>query len=60
VPTVIDLSAVAPELGKTYEAMVVPRDIDNVIKHYARVISRALNRVLIPTLSEEEVEKLRF
>jgi spore protease len=60
VPTVIDLSAIAPEIGKTYEAMVVPRDIDNMINHFAKIISKALNRVLIPTLSEEEIEKLRF
>ena len=40
--------------------MVVPRDIDNMICHFAKVISKALNRVLIPSLSEEEIEKLRF
>jgi spore protease len=59
-PTVIDLSSIAPEIGKTYEAMVVPRDIDNMINHFARVISRALNKILIPTLSESEIEKLKF
>jgi hypothetical protein len=37
----------------------VPRDIDNIIAHFSKVISKALNRVLIPTLTEEEVERLR-
>ncbi|MDR2559204.1 MAG: GPR endopeptidase [Oscillospiraceae bacterium] len=62
VPTVVDLSSIAPEIGKNLEseAMVVPRDIDNMISHFAKVISKALNRVLIPTLTEEEVEKLKF
>ena len=60
VPTVIDLSAIAPEIGETYEAMVVPRDIDNMINHFAKVISKALNRALIPSLTEEEIERLRF
>lgn len=62
VPTVIDLSSIAPETSKKFsgEVMVVPRDIDNMICHFAKVISKALNRVLIPSLSEEEIEKLRF
>jgi hypothetical protein len=56
---VTDLSSIAPDIGKTCEAMVVPRDIDNVINHFAKVISKALNRALLPMLSEEEIEKLR-
>jgi spore protease len=60
VPTVIDLSSLCPEIGKYFESMVVPRDIDSIINHFAKVISKALNRVLIPTLTEAEVEKLRF
>jgi spore protease len=60
VPTVIDLFSIAPDVGETYEAMVVPRDIDSVVNHFAKVISKALNRVLIPTLTESEIEKLRF
>jgi len=60
IPTVIDLSSIAPDIGKTYEAMVVPRDIDAVISHFAKVIAKALNNALIPTLSEAEIEKLRF
>jgi spore protease len=59
-PTVIDLSSLAPKIGKTYEAMVVPRNIDTIIFHFAKVISKALNNVLIPTLTEEEAERLRF
>jgi spore protease len=61
-PTVIDLSSLAPEVGKILEneAMVVPRDIDSMINHFAKVISKALNSVLIPALSEAEIEKLRF
>jgi spore protease len=59
VPTVIDLSSLCPEAAKDFESMVVPRDIDNIISHFAKVISKALNRVLIPTLTEGEVEKLR-
>ena len=60
VPTVIDLSVLAPAIGKTYEAMVVPRDIDNTITHFAKVVSKALNRSLIRSLNEDEIEKLRF
>lgn len=53
-PFVIDYKA---ECGTL---MLVPRDIDIVINHYAKVISKALNRALIPGLTEEEIEKLRF
>jgi len=60
VPTVIDLSSLCPGIDKKHEAMVVPRDIDAIITHYVKVISTALNRVLIPSLSDNEVEKLRF
>ncbi|MCL2638479.1 MAG: GPR endopeptidase [Oscillospiraceae bacterium] len=62
VPTVIDLSSICPGITDSFggEAMVVPRDIDSVINRFAKVISRALNRVLVPTLTEEEIEKLRF
>jgi len=37
---------------------VVPYDIDNVISHYARVISVAINNTLNPTLDKEDVEML--
>jgi spore protease len=60
VPTVIDLSSLCPEVGRDFESMVVPRDIDNIVAHFAKVISGALNRVLISGLSESEIEKLRF
>jgi spore protease len=61
-PTVIDLSSIAPDFvkSKTCEAMVVPREIDNIIAHFSKIISKALNRVLLSTLSEAEAEKLRF
>jgi len=48
VPTVIDVD----------DDMLVPRDIDVVISHYARVISGAVNRTLNPGLSESEIEQL--
>jgi spore protease len=38
--------------------MVVPRNIDVIINHYARVISSAINRVLNPGLNESEIEGL--
>ncbi|MCL2018172.1 MAG: GPR endopeptidase [Oscillospiraceae bacterium] len=60
VPTVIDLSSIAPNIGKTCEAMVVPRDIDVMISHFAKVVARTVNRVLLPMLTENEIEKLRF
>jgi spore protease len=60
VPTVIDLSSLCPEAAKDFESMVVPRDIDNIVMHFSKVISKALNKILIPTLSESEIEKLRF
>ncbi len=61
VPTVIDLSGVLSEPNKTdFEGMVMPRNIDLTIKHFSKVISRALNIVLNPTLEIDEIEKLLF
>jgi len=42
----------------TNSYFVVPHDIDNVISHYARVISTAINNTLNPTLDKTEVEML--
>jgi len=48
VPTVIDIN----------KDMLVPRNIDVIINHYARVISGAINRTLNPGLDESEIEQL--
>ncbi len=56
VPTVIDLDTISPE--RTEKFMVTPRDIDGVITHYAEVLAEALNSVLNPTLTADELEQL--
>ena len=56
VPTVIDWHS--PETPDAVPFMVVPRDIDSVIAHYARVIGAAINSTLNPELTEEEVAEL--
>jgi spore protease len=48
VPTVIDMN----------NDMLVPRDIDVIVNHFARVISGAVNRALNPNLDESEIERL--
>jgi spore protease len=48
VPTVIDHQ----------EMMLVPRDIDLIVAHYAKVISGAVNLTLNPALDESEIEQL--
>jgi spore protease len=61
VPTVIDLASLTEdEKAKSYTGMVVPRDIDLVIRHFSKVISRALNRTLNPSLTDSELEGLLF
>lgn len=61
VPTVIDLESLTDNRQlKKAGAMVVPRDIDITINHYAKVISKALNSSLNPSLSPEELELLLF
>jgi spore protease len=57
VPTVIDWQGGD---GEPEPLMVTPRDIDAVINHYAKIIAKALNKVLIPSLTEGEIERLRF
>ena len=56
VPTVIDLDTISSE--RTEKFMVTPRDIDGVITHYAEVLAEALNSVLNPTLTADELEQL--
>jgi len=59
VPTVIDWhSAGAEPTSSEVPFMVVPRDIDVIINHYAKVIGGAVNRVLNPALDESEIEGL--
>jgi spore protease len=48
VPTVIDIN----------EDLLVPRNIDVLINHFARIISAAFNKVLNPNLDESDIEKL--
>lgn len=38
--------------------MVTPRNIDQLIRHAARLLSLSINRALQPTLSVEEIEML--
>ena len=55
VPTVIDLSTP----NQQQEAfMMIPRDIDIVIRHFSKVISSAINRALNPSLDEFDIEGL--
>ncbi|MCL1788954.1 MAG: GPR endopeptidase [Oscillospiraceae bacterium] len=56
VPTVIDLSFESNADKGSF--MLVPRDIDLIITHFASVISGALNRALNPSLDESEIETL--
>ncbi|MCL1832068.1 MAG: GPR endopeptidase [Oscillospiraceae bacterium] len=58
VPLVIDM--VRDDSDNTEPFMVVPRDIDVIVNHYARVISAAVNRTLNPELDETEIEQLLF
>ncbi|MCL1881539.1 MAG: GPR endopeptidase [Oscillospiraceae bacterium] len=56
VPTVIDWQEESLISGEPF--MVVPRNIDIIVNHYARVISAAINRTLNPGLNESEIECL--
>jgi hypothetical protein len=62
VPTVIDLRSIAGTCGgaSAEPFMVVPRDIDVLVSHFAKVISSAVNKALNPGLSGEEIERLLF
>jgi spore protease len=56
VPTVIDWQGESRDTSEPF--MVVPRNIDIIISHYARVISAAINKTLNPELDESEIEGL--
>lgn len=55
VPTVIDASVLSENAG---EMMVTPRDIDAVVSRASKVISLAVNKAMLPSLSFEEIECL--
>ncbi|MDR0821667.1 MAG: GPR endopeptidase [Oscillospiraceae bacterium] len=59
VPTVLDLESVAQsdEIARI-KPMVVGRDIDITVRHFAKVISSALNTTLNPNLTAGEIERL--
>lgn len=58
VPTVMDASGLLQKKGKREPMMVTPRNIDQLIRHAARLLSLAINRALQPTLSVEEIGML--
>jgi spore protease len=62
VPTVADTVSVLDgrlkDFGEFYDTVIVPRDIDILINRFAEIIADALNRVLNPSLSKEELERL--
>ena len=55
VPTVIDASTLSESAG---DMMVTPRDIDAVVSRASKVISLAVNKAMLPSLSFEEIECL--
>lgn len=61
VPTVIDLDSLTDGVMLNEAcAMVVPRDIDITVNHFAKVISKAVNRAVNPSLTPKEIERLLF
>lgn len=64
VPTVTDIAAIAgentlSELPEKYRGMIVtPKTIDNLIARTAALVAAAVNRVLHPDLSFEEIQSL--
>lgn len=58
VPTVVDASGLLQKESRTEPMMVTPRNIDQLIRHAARLLSLSINRALQPTLSVEEIEML--
>ncbi|MCL2036682.1 MAG: GPR endopeptidase [Oscillospiraceae bacterium] len=60
VPTVIDMgeSGQTAQDSQSEPFMLVPRNIDVIINHFARVISTSVNRVLNPNLNDAEIEML--
>lgn len=59
VPTVLDLSALAGDAPEYANAMVLDRDVDAQVRHFARVIGDAVNSALNPALTYDEIELLR-
>lgn len=59
VPTVIDLGNIVPDQDKR-GLMVTPQDIDLCIRKYSEIISSAINSVVNPELSPEEINSLLF
>ncbi|MCL2086740.1 MAG: GPR endopeptidase [Oscillospiraceae bacterium] len=57
VPTVADTANVTKDNAFAH-TIIVPREIDMIINRYARTIGSALNRILNPTLSDEEFKQL--
>lgn len=57
VPTVIDASVFSDD-EEANNMMVTPRDIDAVIARASRVLSLAINKALLPSLSFSEIECL--
>lgn len=58
VPTVVDASGLLQKESRMEPMMVTPRNIDQLIRHAARLLSLSINRALQPTLSVEEIEML--
>ena len=59
VPTVIDLGNIVPDEDKR-GLMVTPQDIDLTIRRFSDIISTAVNSVLNPSLSPDEINSLLF
>ena len=58
VPTVVDASGLLQKESRMEPMMVTPRNIDQLIRHAARLLSLSINRALQPTLSVVEIEML--
>ncbi|MBQ3054956.1 MAG: GPR endopeptidase [Oscillospiraceae bacterium] len=65
VPTVVDINTVLYDLAETAQVtlptlsetlMVTPKEIDTLVAEISRIIGYAINRVLQPTLSLEELD----
>ena len=65
IPTVVDASTLIADLcpqcedfSATQTMMVTPRDIDNICAIGSKIISRAINYALQPSLSHDEIDAL--
>ena len=59
VPTVIDMGSIIPDEEKR-GLMVTPQDIDLVIRRFSDIISAAVNSVINPSLTPDEINSLLF